>query len=268
MGGAPDAPVPPHPMPAVFVGHGNPMNAVESNSYTAGWEALARSIPTPRAIVSISAHWYVRGTRVTAMERPRTIHDFGGFPRELYDVQYPAPGDPKLAERLQKLLSPTRVDPDTAWGLDHGTWSVLVRMYPKAHIPVVQLSIDRTQPPSVHYEIARRLAPLRDEGILLFGSGNLVHNLEAYSWGAHRPEPYPWALEFDSRVRKALAEGRHEPLVGYDAMGEVAEMAVPTPDHYLPFLYILAQRRPGEPCSYPVDGFDGGSISMTAVRVG
>jgi len=256
------------PGPAVFVGHGNPMNAIESNAYTAGWAALARSLPRPKAILCISAHWYVRGTHVTAMERPRTIHDFGGFPRELFEVEYRAPGDPVLAERVASLLAPTPVERDTSWGLDHGAWSVLSRMYPAADVPVVQLSVDRTQPPTAHFELARHLAPLRDEGVLVVGSGNLVHNLHAYSWGEHPAEPYPWAVEFERQVRQALDEGRPETLVQYESLGEAAQLSVPTPDHYLPFLYVLALARPGERCSYPVEGFDGGSISMLAVRVG
>ena len=255
-------------MPAVFLGHGNPMNAIESNAYTAAWERLAATLPRPRGIVCISAHWYVRGTRVTAMERPRTIHDFGGFPRALFAVEYPAPGDPRLADRVVELLEPTPVERDQAWGLDHGAWSILLRMFPAAEVPVVQLAIDRTQPPSVHYDIGRRLGALRDEGVLVLGSGNLVHNLHAYSWGQHPAQPYDWAVEFEAQVLKCLGGGDHGPLIAYDAFGESAALSVPTPDHYLPFLYAIALARPADRISYPVEGFDGGSISMRAVRVG
>jgi 4,5-DOPA dioxygenase extradiol len=202
------------------------------------------------------------------MPKPRTIHDFGGFPRALYEVEYPAPGAPALADRLVEVLAPTSVELDQSWGLDHGAWSVLSRMYPDAKVPVVQLSLDRTQPPSVHFDLARRLAPLRDQGILVLGSGNLVHNLHAYSWGEHPARPYEWAVEFEAIVRKALDEGRPESLVAYDTLGEPAALSIPTPDHYLPFLYAVARARPGEPFTYPVEGFDGGSISMLSVRVG
>ncbi|MCI4360588.1 MAG: 4,5-DOPA dioxygenase extradiol [Thermoplasmata archaeon] len=255
-------------MPVLFLGHGNPMNALESNAYTSAWEAVGAGVPRPRGIVCVSAHWYVRGTRVTAMERPRTIHDFGGFPRALFEVEYPAPGDPTLAERVAGLLAPTAVERDSGWGLDHGAWSLLRRMFPRADVPVVQLAIDRTQPPSVHYELGRRLAPLREEGVLVLGSGNLVHNLHAYSWGGHPARPYPWAVDFERRVRHELGAGRHDPLIAYESMGESAELSVPTPDHYLPFLYAIALAGPGEACTFPVEGFDGGSISMLGVRIG
>ncbi|HXQ94270.1 MAG TPA: 4,5-DOPA dioxygenase extradiol [Thermoplasmata archaeon] len=255
-------------MPAVFVGHGNPMNALESNVYTDGWRAIARALPPPKAILCVSAHWYVRGTHVTAMERPRTIHDFGGFPQALYEVDYPAPGDPRLAERIVGLLAPTPVELDRSWGLDHGTWSVLARMFPDADVPVVQLSLDRTQPASVHYDIGRRLGALRDEGVLVLGSGNLVHNLSAFSWGDPPGKPHAWAVEFEHRVRHGLDTGSHEALIAYETLGEAAAWSVPTPDHYLPFLSTIALARPGEPYSYPVEGFYGSSISMLAVRVG
>src|SRR5246127_2306521 len=188
--------------PAIFFGHGNPMNAVLDNGYTKAWSRIGQTTPKPKAILSISAHWFVSETGVTIATSPRTIHDFGGFPRELYQVQYPAPGDRDLATRVQKLLAPVPVSRDEHWGLDHGTWSVLRHVYPQADIPVVQLSIDETQPPSFHYEIGKRLAPLREEGILIVGSGNLVHNLHAYAWGSHTVEPYQWAVSFEKRVRE------------------------------------------------------------------
>src|ERR1041384_4421727 len=188
----------PKSMPAIFFGHGNPMNALQKNQWPACWAPIGRDIPRPRAVLCISAHWYLPATMITSMTAPRTIHDFGGFPRELYQVQYPAPGDPKLARRVQELLAPIPIAADTSWGFDHGTWSVLVHVYPAADIPVVQLSIDENQPAAFHFEIGKRLAPLRDEQILIIGSGNLVHNLHTYSWGTYTPEPFDWAARFET----------------------------------------------------------------------
>jgi len=256
-------------MPAIFFGHGNPMNALLQNSYTEEWRSLGSKLPRPKAILCISAHWYVPDAAVTVSTAPRTIHDFGGFPRELYQVQYPAPGDPALARRVQQLLAPVPVRLDERWGLDHGAWAVLRHVYPQADIPVVQLSIDETQPPSFHYEIGKRLAALREEGVLVAGSGNLVHNLHTYAWGRHPQEPYDWTLSFESRVRDLLLAGEHAPLVNYDAkLGSEAALAVPTPDHYLPLLYILGVRTASDAVTFPVEGVDGGSISMLAVQVG
>ncbi|HLI64077.1 MAG TPA: 4,5-DOPA dioxygenase extradiol [Terriglobales bacterium] len=256
-------------MPALFVGHGNPMNALLDNRYTQQWATLGIAIPRPKAILSVSAHWYIEEAAVTVSTAPRTIHDFGGFPRELYQIQYPAPGDPELAARVQRLLAPLPVRRDERWGLDHGTWSVLCHVYPNAEIPVIQLSIDETQPPSFHYEIGERLAPLREEGVLIFGSGNLVHNLHAYAWGRRAQEPYDWAISFENKVRELLLAGDHKPLIAYEnQLGSEAELAVPTPDHYLPLLYIAGTRTASEPVRFPVEGVDGGSVSMLAVRVG
>jgi 4,5-DOPA dioxygenase extradiol len=255
-------------LPAVFFGHGNPLNAIQSNAWTQAWNDVGAAMPRPRAILVVSAHWYLPGTSVTAMPAPRTIHDFGGFPRELYRVHYPAPGDPALASRVQSLLAPTPVELDGQWGLDHGTWSVLRHVFPNADVPVVQLSIDETQPAALHYELGRRLAPLRDEGVLVIGSGNLVHNLHAYGWGRHSMEPYDWALRFEKVARDLIVSGELGPLVGYEALGRDALLSVPTPDHYLPLLYVLGLRRPEEAASFPVEGFDGGSISMLSVRLG
>jgi 4,5-DOPA dioxygenase extradiol len=255
-------------LPAIFFGHGNPMNALQENAYTEAWREIGRGLPRPRAILVVSAHWYLPGTRVTAMDAPRTIHDFGGFPRELYRVQYPAPGSPEMARRVQGLLAPTAVGLDDDWGLDHGTWSVLVHVFPEADVPVVQLSLDETQPARFHYELARRLAPLRDEGVLVVGSGNLVHNLHTYAWGRHRPEPYDWAVRFEQKARALMTEGHVDPLVDYEAMGRDAQLAAPTPDHYLPLLYVLALRHADEGVTFPVEGIDGGSVSMLTVRIG
>lgn len=256
-------------MPAIFFGHGNPLNAILRNNYTDSWRAIGKSIPRPRAILCVSAHWYFPATAVTAMPSPRTIHDFGGFPRALYEVQYPAPGSAELATRVGELLQPTKVVLDQeSWGLDHGTWSVLCHVFPEADIPVVQLSIDETQPPEFHYELAQRLAPLRDEGVLLMGSGNLVHNLHTYAWGKRDAEPFDWAVRFETLARELLTSGNHAPLVNYESLGRDALFSAPTPDHYLPFVYILGARRKDEPVSFPVQGFDGGSISMLAVQFG
>ncbi len=256
------------PMPAIFFGHGNPMNALLNNDYTRRWAAIGRRMPSPKAVLCVSAHWYLPATLVTAMLSPPTIHDFGGFPRELYEIQYPAPGDLNLAKRVQSLLAPIPVDLDERWGLDHGTWSVLCHVFPEADVPVVQLSIDETQPAAFHYEIGKKLAPLRNEGILIVGSGNLVHNLHAYAWGQHRLEPYDWAVRFEKKARELLLAVEDGPLIEYKKLGRDAMMSAPTPDHYLPLLYIMALRREGEPISFPVEGFDGGSISMLAVQIG
>jgi 4,5-DOPA dioxygenase extradiol len=254
-------------LPALFLGHGSPMNALQSNDWTRGWAALGTALPRPRAVLAVSAHWYIARTAVTAMDSPRTIHDFGGFPRELFAMRYPAPGDPALAARVQRLLAPLPVSADHDWGLDHGTWSVLCHIFPQADIPVVQLSIDETQPPAFHYELGVRLRPLREEGILLLGSGDVVHNLQVYAWGRSQ-EPYDWALRFEARVRRGLESGDHGPLIDYPALGRDALLAVPTPEHYLPLLYILGASMPGEPVSFPVEGINGGSVSMLAARFG
>ena len=255
-------------MPVLFVGHGNPMNALERNDYTRAWERMAAALPKPRAILSVSAHWYTPGVRVTAEERPRTIHDFGGFPRKLYEVSYPAPGSPELARQVHELLTPADVALDEQWGLDHGTWSVLVHVFPEADIPVVQLGIDETLSAQEHFALARRLRPLRNEGVLVLGSGDVVHNLHTYAWGRHPVEPYDWAVRFESRIRQALAGKDFGAIVAYEQMGRDAALAAPTPDHFLPLLYVVAQADPDEPVTYPVEGFDGGSVSMLAIRFG
>jgi len=255
-------------LPAIFFGHGNPMNAITANAYTEAWGRIGRETTRPNAVLSISAHWFVPGTAVTISAAPRTIHDFGGFPPELYQVQYPAAGDPALARRVQTLLSPLEVTAEDSWGLDHGTWSVLRHVYPQADIPVVQLSINENEPPSFHFEIGRRLARLRTEGVLIVGSGNLVHNLHTYAWGRRPVEPFDWAVRFEQRARELLVAGDHGPLVDYETLGRDAVLAVPTPEHYLPLLYVLGLRREGEPVRFPVEGIDGGSVSMLTVQLG
>ena len=255
-------------MPAIFFGHGNPMNAVLNNSYTAGWRRIGEQTPKPKAILSISAHWFVPETAVTLSTAPRTIHDFGGFPQELYQVQYPAPGDPELARRVQQMLAPLAVKLDNSWGLDHGTWSVLRHVYPDADVPVIQLSIDETQPASWHFELGKKLAPLRDEHILIVGSGNLVHNLHTYAWGRHVPDPYDWAVHFEAKAKEMMLAGEYKTLVEYEKLGREAVLSIPTPEHYLPLLYVLAASRQSEVITFPVEGVDGGSVSMLTVRVG
>lgn len=255
-------------MPALFLGHGNPMNALLVNGYTKAWGEIGTDIRRPKAILSISAHWYITRTKVTAMQTPRTIHDFGGFPQELYEVEYPAKGDPALADEIRAILSPYSVDLDNRWGLDHGTWSVLCHLYPKADIPVVQLSIDQTKPASFHYEIGKKLAALRDMGILIIGSGNIVHNLRAYAWSQPLAKPYDWAIRFEKRARELLLAEDDGSLINYKDLGNDVLLSVPSPDHYLPLLYVIASRKEGEKIGFPVMGMDGGSISMLAVQIG
>jgi 4,5-DOPA dioxygenase extradiol len=255
-------------MPTIFFGHGNPMNALLTNEYTKAWRAIGAAIPRPTAILSVSAHWYVPGVAVTAMSQPRTIHDFGGFPRELFQCRYPAPGDPQLAERVRALLAPLTVELDASWGLDHGTWAVLCHVYPEADIPVVQLSIDETKPARFHYELGQQLRTLRNEGVLVMGSGDIVHNLHTYAWGGHAVEPYDWALRFETTARELMLAGNHEPLVDYETLGRDALLSAPTPDHYLPLLYVLGASIKGERVSFPVEGIDGGSVSMLSVQFG
>jgi 4,5-DOPA dioxygenase extradiol len=255
-------------LPAIFFGHGNPMNALADNEWTRSWRAIGSSLPKPKAVLCISAHWYVPTLAVTAMEQLRTIHDFGGFPRELFEFQYPAPGSSAVAARVTELLGGDVELDESGWGLDHGTWSVLCHVFPEADVPAVQLSINETEPAAFHYEIGRLLAPLRNEGVLIVGSGNLIHNLHAYAWGDQAREPFDWALRFEQTARDLMLAGDHEPLIYYESMGKDALLSAPTPDHYLPLLYVLATQQEGDALSFPVDGFDGGSISMTAVKIG
>lgn len=244
------------------------MNALRDNAWTQAWKQLGESITKPKAIICVSAHWYIPAVAVTAMDHPRTVHDFGGFPRELFAYQYPAPGSRRLAERVVELLSHDVVMDESGWGLDHGTWSVLRHVFPDANVPVVQVSIDETQPSPFHYETGRMLASLRDEGVLIVGSGNIVHNLHAYAWGDQTREPFDWAMRFDGTARDLMLARDHEPLIYYEAMGKDALLSAPTPDHYLPLLYVLGTQQADDEVSFPVEGFDGGSISMTAVKIG
>jgi len=255
-------------MPALFVGHGNPMNAIEDNAWSRAFRDLGRTLPRPRAILAVSAHWYVEGTFATSDDRPQTIHDFGGFPEALYRVQYPAPGDPGLARRAVALLG-ERASPSAEWGIDHGTWSVLVHLRPAADVPVVQLSIDARLPPAEHLAIGHALAPLRDEGVLLLGSGNVVHNLR-HAFGAWRrgeTSTPPWARSFDAEVAGALARHDGDALVRL-LDSEEGRLAAPTPDHYLPLLYAAGASDRGDPVRFPIEGFDMSSLSMRSVVYG
>lgn len=254
-------------MPAVFLGHGSPMNTLETNRYTAAWRDIGQRAGKPRAVLCVSAHWYIRGVAVTAMKQPETIHDFRGFPQALTEFQYPAAGSPALASRVRELLHPLDVQMDQQWGLDHGTWSVLAHVFPQADVPVVQLAIDGTQPPQFHYDLAQRLAPLRDEGVLIVGSGNVVHNLRTLKFSGER-SPYDWAQRFNEHVRAHLLDRDHASLVHYEMLGEAARLSVPTPDHYLPLLYVIALQGKDEKLSIPIDGIEAGSISMLAAVVG
>jgi 4,5-DOPA dioxygenase extradiol len=254
-------------MPVIFFGHGSPMNALAHNQYTESWRTLGAAAPKPKAILAISAHWVTRGTSVTAMARPRTIHDFGGFPQALFDVQYPAPGDPGLAARVRGLLAPVDVRLDQSWGLDHGAWSVLAHAVPDAGIPVVQLSMDGTKPARFHYELGKQLAPLREEGILIVGSGNVVHNLTLMQRG-EGVSAFDWAKRFNEMVRAALASGNHQALIDFERMGEDARLSVPTPEHYLPLLYIAALQAESETMVFIVDGYEAGSLGMLTAAAG
>ena len=251
-------------MPVLFVGHGNPMNAIERNEFHLAWEALGKRLPRPRSILCVSAHWETRNAYVTATESPETIHDFYGFPKALFDVRYSAPGDPALAARVAGLIASEHVRLDPGRGLDHGAWSVLIAMYPEADIPVVQLSMDTSLPGRHHYELARQLAPLRDEGVLVIGSGNIVHNLRLFDF--RNPAPLDWALAADAEIRGHIAARRHDSLAEYPARPD-ARLPVPTPEHYLPLLYAIALQQAHE----GVEFFNvrvPGSISMTSVLIG
>ncbi len=257
----------PRTMPAVFIGHGSPANALEDNVSTRSWQAIAAALPRPSAILSISAHWETRVTAVTAMARPRTIHDFGAsLPRPLFDVQYPAQGSRELAVRVQQLLAPTPVALDEGqWGLDHGTWSVLVKVFPAADIPVVQLGMDVTLTPTERFDIGRRLAPLRDEGVLILGSGNIVHNLPAMNWGERDCAPFDWSQRFLSEMREAILADEPQRVIAFARLGEDAQRSAPTPEHFWPLLYVLGARRPGDQVRLVNDRIEHGSLAMTSL---
>ncbi|HVN57287.1 MAG TPA: 4,5-DOPA dioxygenase extradiol [Bacteroidales bacterium] len=257
-------------MPVLFVGHGSPMNAIEENEFVKGWRMIASSIPRPEAILCISAHWETRGTMLTAMEHPRTIHDFGGFPRELYNIQYPAPGNPELASEIKEGLRRYEAGLNTDWGLDHGCWSVLARMYPEADVPIVQMSLDYSKSPRDHYETARDLAGLRKKGILVIGSGNIVHNLRLIDWsnGDKVANGFEWAIEANEKMKGFIIEGDHKSLINFKSQGRPFELAIPTPEHFLPLLYILALKKESEKIEFFNDEAVMGSLTMTSVKIG
>jgi 4,5-DOPA dioxygenase extradiol len=257
-------------MPVLFIGHGSPMNAIEDNTFSKRWQQMGKEIPTPKAVVVVSAHWLTKGTMVTAMPNPKTIHDFGGFPQALFDVQYPAPGSPELATEIQKLITNPAVELDHDWGLDHGTWSVVKHMYPDADIPVLQLSIDYYKPAAYHYELAKQLLALRKKGVLIIGSGNMVHNLRMVAWDKlSEPEyGFDWALEMNDIFKNKISNGFHKELIQYEKLHKAATLAIPTPDHYYPLLYILALQTDNDRVEFFNDKAVGGSLTMTSVKIG
>ncbi len=258
-------------MPVLFLGHGSPMNAIEENEFVAGFRQVGRELPHPKAVLCISAHWETKGTFVTAMQNPRTIHDFGGFPKALFDVQYPAPGSPELAKETRELVKKTTVGLDESqWGLDHGAWSVIKHLYPKADVPVIQMSLDYSQPPQYHYELARELAALRRKGVLIVGSGNMVHNLRMVAWDRLNDAEYgfDWALEAREKMNSLIRSGDHTPLINFRAQGKAFDLSIPTPEHYLPLLYVLALQEKGEQATLFNDRAIAGSLTMTSVQVG
>jgi 4,5-DOPA dioxygenase extradiol len=255
-----------HRQPAIFAGHGSPMYAIEPNRYTAAWTALGRSLKRPDAILVISAHWVTRGTWVTATAKPKTIHDFGGFPQALFDIQYPAPGSPALADRVKELLSVPVVLEENEWGIDHGAWSILKYLYPNADVPVVQLSLDGSMSAREHYDLAKQLKPLRDENILILSSGNVVHNLRTIHW-QDNAQPYPWAKDFNEFFAAQMDAKHHQSLIEWEKYGEAAHLSIPTPEHYWPALYTLALQDEDEHASIYVDGIEMSSISMLGFSV-
>lgn len=257
------------PMPVLFLGHGSPMNAIEENEFVQGFRETGNTIPKPSAILCISAHWETRGTFITAMEKPRTIHDFGGFPQALFDVQYPAPGDPLLARETQDLITKATVGLDETWGLDHGAWSVIKHLYPAADVPVIEMSIDHYQTPQYHYELAKELAALRKKGILIIGSGNMVHNLRMVAWDKLNAAAYgyDWAIEASEKMKKYIRSGDHEQLIRFRSQGLAFDLAIPTAEHYIPLLYTLALQEKGDQVSFFNDKPVGGSLTMTSVRI-
>ena len=257
-------------MPVLFIGHGSPMNAIEDNEFSKRWQQMGKEIPIPKAVVVVSAHWLTKGTMVTAMPSPKTIHDFGGFPQALFDIQYPAPGSPELATEIQKLITNPAVELDHDWGLDHGTWSVVKHMYPDADIPVLQLSIDYYKPAAYHYELAKQLLSLRKKGVLIIGSGNMVHNLRMVAWDKlNEPEyGFDWALEMNDIFKNKISNGFHKELIQYEKLHKAATLAIPTPDHYYPLLYILALQTDNDKVEFFNDKAVGGSLTMTSVKIG
>ena len=257
-------------MPVLFLGHGSPMNAIEENEFVTGFRNVGKEIPKPNAILCVSAHWETRGTFITAMEKPKTIHDFGGFPQALFDVQYPAPGSPELAKETKDIIKKTEVGLDQSWGLDHGCWSVVKNLYPAADVPVIQMSLDYYQTPQYHYDLAKELASLRKKGVLIIGSGNMVHNLGMIAWDKLNTTDYgyDWAIEASDKMKKYILNNDHQSLINYKSQGKSWELAIPSPDHYLPLLYTLALKEDNEKLSFFNDKAVAGSLTMTSVKIG
>lgn len=257
-------------MPVLFIGHGSPMNGIEDTAFSCRWSQMAKEIPTPKAVLVVSAHWFTKGTKITAMDFPKTIHDFGGFPQELFDVQYPAPGNPVLAKETAELLHSAHVEFDHDWGLDHGAWTIIRHMYPEANIPVLQLSIDYTKGPQYHYDLAKELNALRKKGVLIIGSGNMVHNLRMVAWDRlNDPEyAYDWAIQMNNKFKELIQAGDHKPLINYSSLGKEAMLAIPTPEHYLPLMYTLGLKSGKDDVSFFNDKAVGGSLTMTSVKLG
>ena len=256
-------------MPVLFLGHGSPMNAIEENEFVQGFRNIAKNIPKPNAILCVSAHWETKGTFVTAMKNPPTIHDFGGFPKQLFEVQYPAPGSPNLAQETKKLITKTEVRFDEKWGLDHGAWSVIKHLYPKADIPVIQLSLDYSQSPQYHYALAQQLSDLRDKGVLIIGSGNMVHNLGMVAWNRlNETYGFDWALEASTNMKKMILSGDHPSLINFRSQGKAFDLAIPTPEHYLPLLYVLALQNKQDQVQLFNDKPVAGSLTMTSLKIG
>ena len=257
-------------MPVLFIGHGSPMNGIEDTAFSRRWSQMTKEIPTPKAVLVVSAHWFTKGTKITAMDFPKTIHDFGGFPQELFDVQYPAPGNPVLAKETAELLHSAHVEFDHDWGLDHGAWTIIRHMYPEANIPVLQLSIDYTKGPQYHYDLAKELNALRKKGVLIIGSGNMVHNLRMVAWDRlNDPEyAYDWAIQMNNKFKELIQAGDHKPLINYSSLGKEAMLAIPTPEHYLPLMYTLGLKNSQDDVSFFNDKAVGGSLTMTSVKIG
>ncbi len=256
-------------MPVLFLGHGSPMNALEENEFVKGWREIGKSLPRPNAVLCVSAHWVTRGTLVTAMEKPVTIHDFGGFPKELFEVQYPAPGSPELAKETKNIITKADVRLDEKWGLDHGAWSVIKHLYPEADVPVIEMSLDYYQPPQFHYDLAKELAPLRKKGVLIIGSGNMVHNLSMVAWDKLNASDfgYDWALEASGKMKEFILSNDHRQIINYKSQSSAYNLAIPTPEHYLPLLYALALQEKDEKVSLFNDKAVGGALTMTSVKI-
>ncbi len=257
-------------MPVLFIGHGSPMNGIEDNEFSRRWKKMAQEIPVPKAVLVVSAHWFTNGTQITAMDFPKTIHDFGGFPQALFDVQYPAPGNPVLAKETIDIIKSAKVELDHDWGLDHGTWTIVRHMYPDAKIPVLQLSIDYSKGPQYHYDLGKELYELRKKGVLIIGSGNMVHNLRMIAWDKMNTDNYgfDWAIQMNDTFKNLISDGNHQPLINYTGFGTAGKLAIPTPEHYLPLLYTLSLQSGNDKAEFFNDKAVAGSLTMTSVKIG